>query len=241
MKKFAIFITLLFVAAGVKAQDVIVLNSGKSIKSKITAVLSFSIEYKEFDSLAGPAYSVNKSDVFVIIFKNGKKEIITPPPTAEGKKTTEENEFRSFLKSGTFLLSGSSSLAYSSTTINTREDDASQDFMVKLGLGYFVGNYFMVYTSLGYETMKLNKSISSNAAISVGARVYLGSPFYLNFAYASLSSGDVEDVRYFIPAIGATVVINPSFAIEPEINYMLCLKHQFPNQIGMGFAFVYIF
>jgi len=241
MKRFAVFISLLFVASGVKAQDFIVLNSGTSIKSKITEIQAFTIEFKKFDSLAGPLYSVNKDAVFAILYENGKKEIISPQATEKGKKTKEENEFMKDLKSGTFLLSGSSSFAYSSTTINTSGDEAAQDLMVKLGLGYFLGNYFMLYTSLGYQTMKLDKSISSSAAISVGARVYLGSPFYLNFAYASLSSGDVEDVRYFIPALGATVVINPSFAIEPEINYIMCLKHHSPNQIGMGFGFVYIF
>lgn len=46
MKNFTIFITLLFVASGLKAQDIIVLNSGESIQSKITEVLSFNIKYK---------------------------------------------------------------------------------------------------------------------------------------------------------------------------------------------------
>ncbi|MCX6270595.1 MAG: hypothetical protein NTU44_05130 [Bacteroidetes bacterium] len=145
-----------------------------------------------------------------------------------------------YLKSGTFLLSGSSSLTYAST-LNSTGDDAAQDLNVKLGLGYFVGNYFMLYTTLGYETMVVNEKNSANSAISVGARVYLGSPFYLNVGYASLTSGPAEDIRYFIPAIGATVVLNQSFAIEPEFNYVLCLKEHFANQIGIGFGFVYLF
>ncbi|MCX6270594.1 MAG: hypothetical protein NTU44_05125 [Bacteroidetes bacterium] len=85
MKNFTIFITLLFVAAGLKAQDIIVLNSGESIKSKITEVLTFNIKYKKSDSLAGPEYSVKKSNVFVILYENGQKEIITPPPPKRKK------------------------------------------------------------------------------------------------------------------------------------------------------------
>lgn len=84
-----IFVTIiLFISAAffVKAQDIIILKNGDEISSKITEVNVSDIKYKKVDNLEGPTYSVLKSDIFMIKYKNGSKDIFNQP-----KENSNEN------------------------------------------------------------------------------------------------------------------------------------------------------
>ncbi|MEO5569693.1 MAG: hypothetical protein ABIT08_02600 [Bacteroidia bacterium] len=56
-------------------QDVIIMKTGDEIKSKVLEVGSNEIKYKKADNIDGPAYSVAKSDVFMIKYENGTKDV----------------------------------------------------------------------------------------------------------------------------------------------------------------------
>ena len=76
MKTILQLIILIFLASVCKAQDLIILKDGNEINAKVIEVNLADIKYKKFDNPEGPSYSVQKSGVFMIKYKNGTKDII---------------------------------------------------------------------------------------------------------------------------------------------------------------------
>ena len=56
--------------------DVIYLNNGSEIKSKVVEITNETIKYKNFDQLDGPIRNIFPEDVFMIIYQNGSREIL---------------------------------------------------------------------------------------------------------------------------------------------------------------------
>ncbi len=63
------------------AQDVIVFRNGDEVQAKIVEISSTSLKYKKWDNLDGPLYSNDKTEVFMVKFQNGTKEVFDNPPT----------------------------------------------------------------------------------------------------------------------------------------------------------------
>lgn len=82
---------VLILTVGLKsmAQDVIIKNDKKEINSKVIEITEDVIKYRKFEMLDGPIYSINKSEVFMIIYKNGTKEYFDSKPkqNIESKST----------------------------------------------------------------------------------------------------------------------------------------------------------
>lgn len=68
--------------------DDILLRTGEEIKAKVLEVQEEVIKYKRCDNLNGPIYTIKKSDVFMIKYFNGTKEIIQQS-TAEVKSNSK--------------------------------------------------------------------------------------------------------------------------------------------------------
>lgn len=64
----------------VKSQDVIIKTDKKEIKAKILEIDENTVKYKKFEFLDGPSYNINKSEVFMIIYKNGTRETFEIKP-----------------------------------------------------------------------------------------------------------------------------------------------------------------
>ena len=81
MKKFlAIFIFILCgFAINCKSQDTIIKNSGEKIGSQVLEVTQTEIKYKGFDNKTGPLFTISKSDVTMIKYENGTKDIFNQP------------------------------------------------------------------------------------------------------------------------------------------------------------------
>lgn len=73
------------------AQDIIVKNDKTEIKSKVTEILEDVIKYKKFEMLDGPIYSINKTDVFMIMYQNGTKEYIESTVSSRNQVTQESD------------------------------------------------------------------------------------------------------------------------------------------------------
>jgi hypothetical protein len=76
MKHVRLLLLMLIVSSTVLGQDVILLKDGSEIKAKVTEIGVQEIKYKKFDNLEGPVYSLRKTDVFMITYENGQKEVI---------------------------------------------------------------------------------------------------------------------------------------------------------------------
>lgn len=67
--------------ARIAAQDIIILKNGEELESKVSEILQTSVKYKKFDNLSGPLYTVQKSEVFMIKFENGTREVFSASPS----------------------------------------------------------------------------------------------------------------------------------------------------------------
>ena len=57
------------------AQDFILKQDGSEIKAKVLEITDQQIKYKEFDFQDGPIRNISVSEVFMITYENGKKEV----------------------------------------------------------------------------------------------------------------------------------------------------------------------
>jgi hypothetical protein len=73
------------------AQDIIVKQNGEEIKSKILEITIETIRYKEFDFQDGPIRNIIINDVFMVIYENGIREIITTTTSQQSKKDADNN------------------------------------------------------------------------------------------------------------------------------------------------------
>ena len=86
--------------------DIIMLKNGQEIKAKVTEITLTEIKYKLFEHLDGPTRTVAKSDVFVIIYENGTREVISPSTAntrtaRQGDKFIEDQyKFRFYIGTG---------------------------------------------------------------------------------------------------------------------------------------------
>jgi hypothetical protein len=82
MKKSAITLMLLLISASFCfSQDIITKKSGEDIQAKILEVTQTEIRFKKFSDLEGPSFSINKSDILMIRYKNGTKDIFNEEKT----------------------------------------------------------------------------------------------------------------------------------------------------------------
>lgn len=74
-KTLFIIIGLLFHISQVFSQDVITKKTGEDINSKVIEIGINEVRYKKFENIEGPTYSMLKSDILMIRYENGTKEI----------------------------------------------------------------------------------------------------------------------------------------------------------------------
>lgn len=77
MKKtiFIFFFSLLFQFQLTIAQDIIFKRNGDEIKSKVSEVTATEIKFKKSDNLDGPMFTILKSEVMMIKYSNGTKDV----------------------------------------------------------------------------------------------------------------------------------------------------------------------
>ena len=76
MKKILLFVFVAGCTLSIaKAQDVIVLKNTEEIQAKILEIAPNTVTYVEWDFQDGPTRIINKRDIFVVKYQNGKKEV----------------------------------------------------------------------------------------------------------------------------------------------------------------------
>lgn len=75
MKKYIVFLVGCMLLVGqVHSQDLIVLKDGATVPGRVCEVTSTEIKYKKISNPDGPLYSIDKSRVLAVNYKNGEKE-----------------------------------------------------------------------------------------------------------------------------------------------------------------------
>jgi len=99
MKKL-IFLLTMCVVFNLSAQDIIVKRNGDELQCRILEVSKNEVKYKRWVNLDGPAFSEKKSDIFMIKYENGEKDMIAhSSPVSEssalssGMNSVDPNEY----------------------------------------------------------------------------------------------------------------------------------------------------
>jgi TM2 domain-containing membrane protein YozV len=92
LKKVSAITICIAFSVTVFAQDIIILKNGNDIQAIVLEVGTDDVKYKKFDNQNGPNYTLKKSDIFMIRYENGSKdvfnEIVTPAPAEVQQQTT---------------------------------------------------------------------------------------------------------------------------------------------------------
>lgn len=75
MKKLLLFSLFLLGLNTTQAQDLIIKLNGDEISAKILEISEIDVKYKKFNYQDGPTYTIKKSDIFMIKYPNGDKEV----------------------------------------------------------------------------------------------------------------------------------------------------------------------
>jgi len=76
MKKIIFLLGLIYPCMSISAQDIILKNDATEIRAKVVKVGNDEIEYKKWENPDGPTYSVPTTDVFIIKYQNGSRDVI---------------------------------------------------------------------------------------------------------------------------------------------------------------------
>lgn len=75
MKKFILIYTLTFIFGNIFSQDTITKRNSEKVIAKILEITPTEIKYKKFDFQDGPLYTEKKSDIKMVVYANGMKEV----------------------------------------------------------------------------------------------------------------------------------------------------------------------
>jgi len=77
MKKFILILFSVVFINALHAQDFIIKKNGDEISAKVEEIGTTEIKYKKFDNQDGPMYTIARTEVFMIKYANGTKEVFT--------------------------------------------------------------------------------------------------------------------------------------------------------------------
>jgi hypothetical protein len=80
-KKLLITAVVIMIASVCFSQDLITKKNGEDIQAKVIEVGQTEIKFKRMDNLNGPLFTVAKTDVLMIRYENGTKDIFTEDNT----------------------------------------------------------------------------------------------------------------------------------------------------------------
>ena len=90
MKKIFLLLSMALVAVlDAFAQDIITKRDGEEIQAKVLSVNTDIIEYKKWSNLEGPVYSIAVSEVFMIKYQNGEKDVLPQAKQKAEEKTSQ--------------------------------------------------------------------------------------------------------------------------------------------------------
>jgi hypothetical protein len=180
MKKIIVTILAVIFTTGICfSQDVITKKSGEEIQAKVLEVGQTDIKYKYFNNPDGPAFTIPKSDVLMIRYENGVKDIFSEPsqpaeiklPPAAAEPATQPVEKKEFKPAHRyhnrigFNFGGGS--GFQSVPIGTMSDRTVVSISFGGGTGgnfeygYEFSRHFDLAFNIGYQTSSLDQTIDN--------------------------------------------------------------------------------
>ena len=164
MKRFILFSLLLLAGYSALAQDIITKRDGTDVKAKVSEVGTNVVKFKYYSNLNGPDYTIAKSDILMITYENGERDVFE----AQSQKSGLEGPLTLDRWTGKLAINGvtidkNSTHLYLSPEVNAlykKGDSLSSvgDILIAAGLG----------GATGYLVGSLISGNSQNGAIVYG-------------------------------------------------------------------------
>jgi len=119
--KTKILILLIFCVNTILAQDLMIFKNGDEKEVKILKISSSEITYKKWSNLKGPEYTMDISEIFMVKYKNGDKDIFN-----NIEKTSSQNLKSNNSNNKIKLPAGSSIQLYFLESISSKDLQAGQ-------------------------------------------------------------------------------------------------------------------
>jgi len=146
-KMFLILVTAIGLGITANAQDIILKQDGSEIVAKVLEITDQQVKYKEFDFQSGPIRNINKSEVFMITYENGKREIFNNPNETNASPSKQQNVTNCTKKTAFGLDIGTGGSFY------TVPNEKSETLFAS-ALGIRVTHHFNPY--FGVDFLKVN-------------------------------------------------------------------------------------
>lgn len=173
---FTLFIVVLVQHFSV-AQDIIVLNNGDLIKSKVIEIGLAEIKYQRFDQKSGPVYELLKSKIFAIHYEDGTKDVFSTSDAAISNINKR----------------------YSDLLLDTMPKKDNEDTFIKKQLivhcGLGIQKLYSPITELGVDNYK---HTSINWHVDIGVGITTNTAFGFSYTTGSYLSNKIfEDNAQF--------------------------------------------
>ena len=86
-KELLILVAVIGLGITARSQDIILKKDASEIKAKVLEITDQQIKYKDFDFQDGPTRNINISEVFMVTYENGQKEVFNK--LTDAKESTE--------------------------------------------------------------------------------------------------------------------------------------------------------
>lgn len=197
-----VMLVSILISFTLKAQDVIVKTNKEEIKANVLEVGESEIKYKKFDHLDGPTYNVKKDEVFMILYKNGKRETFESS-TPEVKRATQAGSGKTTLEKA---LDSSSS----EDSENLAFNKGTKFLQLGLGVG---GAYMSAGAESSMPAIQARYEFSVSNKMSAGAVLGYSSADLGGMTYSYLLAGARGNYHFltsekFDPYVGATLGYN---------------------------------
>lgn len=193
-KAFFLALTMLFFGAAM-AQDVITLKNGDEINGKVTKVTPTEIEYKLASNPDGPTYSKPVSDIFMVKYENGQKDLFnnTSAPAAQQQQVTVD------IPTGVTLERSRGEIVDAST------DRTFSDFELQQMLGMDAFN--------DYVQARDSYKSTSSGLVWAYLMFFLGPPMYIGgvFLETGNNNGLAMRVIGIVWTIGGNILIPANY------------------------------
>lgn len=202
MKHIQLFLSAVLSAIAVvcSAQDTIVLKNGDEVSAIVSEVLMDEVKYKKASNADGPTYTMPKSNIFMIKFKNGEKEVYSVQPKEEvvGQQTKNIKVGVGVEVSKTTTGNNSSPVVYDPNyKYNVTRRSVSG---ITTGTGYYLNEYEAVqllgqqkFENFSSYTNKMNKGF--NLMIAGGVADAISLPMII--VGAIIAADDYYDDPYY--------------------------------------------
>ncbi len=101
MKKllnYLLIVAMCIISINLDAQDLITKKDGSDISAKVLEITITEIKYNQFDNLSGPIFTILKSDVLMIRYENGTKDIFNKTVSSDNVSSQKKNKDKNNIK-----------------------------------------------------------------------------------------------------------------------------------------------